>query len=338
MYRQIFVGISAAVILGGLALVLFSTQMQAEELAADQKVAVVNGTPILMRDLNRQVDARLRQINDKDEKSDKERLLKLRIKVLEELISRELLYQAGVKAGIKVPEEEVEKEVQAMMQQYGDDTAFKQALTKLRFTEDGLRASIRQEQTVRRFIDQEINAKISIPESEVTEYYNKNRDSFKQPEMVRASDILIKVERSADENSKKRAREELLRLKKRVAQGEDFAEISKKFSQGPNAESGGDLGFFSRGQILKPVEDIAFSLELGQVSDVVETEYGFHLIKVTERKPAYIESFQTAKWKIERFLKQSRIYKTIEQHGEKLRKEAEIVRLFPEPETKPETK
>ncbi|MFZ5569150.1 MAG: peptidylprolyl isomerase [Thermodesulfobacteriota bacterium] len=298
---------------------------------AGLKIAVVNGEDIFERDLNRQVDARLRQIRgEKDEEIDQERMRKLKKTVLEELINRELLYQESMRRGISIPAEMLDQELQSMRQQYQTEQEYQQALRKQRLNEEELKVSILQEQMIRRLIDQEIAATITVSENEVSDYYNKNRESFRQPEMVRASDILIKVETGADEKTKLKARETLLLLKKRVLKGEDFAALAKKFSQSPSAEAGGELGFFARGQILKPVEDAAFALEPGQISDIVETTYGYHIIKVSDRKPPTLESFQTAKWKIERFLKQGKFYKALDQYIEKLKKTAKVERLMPE--------
>ncbi len=148
------------------------------------------------------------------------------------------------------------------------------------------------------FLRQEV-AKINITEEDVKTYYIANEKSFKFPEMVKARHILIKADKSASEEEKKKARGKAEDLLKKIRAGEDFAKLAAEFSDDPGSKAkGGELGFFGRGKMVKPFEEAAFSLNPGEVSGVVETTFGFHIIKVEEKKEAGVEPFETAKEKV----------------------------------------
>ena len=126
-------------------------------------------------------------------------------------------------------------------------------------------------------------------------FYDSHPEHFKEPERVRASHILIKSKPDAGPVEKEERRKTLEAVKKRLDQGEDFGVLAKQFSQCPSAEKGGDLGYFERGKMVKPFEDEAFSMNLGEVSDIVVTSFGFHLIKVADKKPERIIPYEESK-------------------------------------------
>lgn len=126
----------------------------------------------------------------------------------------------------------------------------------------------------------------TVTDEEVAEYYEANADEFTSPEMVRARHILIKTDASATGKAAEQGRLQLLKLKARIAKGESFAKLAEKHSEGPSNVRGGDLGFFPREAMVEPFEKAAFGLQPGEVSDPVRTEFGWHLIKVEERRQA----------------------------------------------------
>jgi peptidyl-prolyl cis-trans isomerase C len=128
---------------------------------------------------------------------------------------------------------------------------------------------------------------------QVREFYDKNPEKFRQEEAVRASHILIRVEPDAADAAKQKARARAEDLAKQAKGGGDFAELARKNSADPgSATMGGDLGFIAPGQTVAAFDKTAFSMEPGQVSDVVETEFGFHVIKVAEKRAASTVPFE----------------------------------------------
>lgn len=138
-----------------------------------------------------------------------------------------------------------------------------------------------------------IDPKEMVSDKDIEEYYTKNRDEFREPEKVKARHILLEVESEEEKKKvKERAKEILEEAKSKET---DFAELAKKYSEGPSASKGGELGYFERGKMVKPFEDAAFSLQPGEISDLVETRFGYHIIKVEDKKPPETSPFEKVK-------------------------------------------
>lgn len=147
--------------------------------------------------------------------------------------------------------------------------------------------------------DEQADALLAKDQARVKDFYDSHPDRFNAPEKVRARHILVRVPRDASEDQVNAARERAVALRKRVEDGEDFEKVAREASEDPGSkERGGDLGFFQRGQMVKPFEDVAFLMEPGAVSDVVKTDFGFHVIRVEEKKPAENRSFEDTKREI----------------------------------------
>ena len=173
-------------------------------------------------------------------------------------------------------------------------------------------------------MDREIVQKITVTDKEIRTYYDSNLDRFKQSEQVKASHILIPVDPKADDAEKAKARKQIETIQKKVKKGEDFEALAKEHSGCPSNTKGGDLGYFGQGQMVKPFEEAAFALEPGQVSDIVETRFGYHLIKVTDKKPAMTVPFEEVKEGISGHLKQQQVRAKVLAYVEDLRGKAKV--------------
>lgn len=204
--------------------------------------------------------------------------------MIDYITTTEMLYQAGVKNKVKVDKEELDAQYTSLMstisQTFGMDE--ETYLKKFDLTKDGVEKSLEKEAIAAKYIDEE--SKVS--DKEVEEYYNKNKKDFDE---IKASHILIK---NVDENGEKlddakikenkRVAEDVL---KKALEGEDFAELAKKYSEDGSAQSGGDLGFFGKGKMVPEFEKAAFSLNKGEIyPEVVETQFGYHIIKKTDEQ------------------------------------------------------
>ncbi len=293
------------------------------------RVAVVNGTAIPRAEFDREMARIKQQFLSRGEKLSGSRLSEIEGEVLETLINRELLYQESRKKGITIDEARIDEELGRLKKRFGSEEKFKSALKETKITEAELRSHFRQGMAIQQFIDEEFARKVKVTEKEARKYYDENREIFKQPEQVRASHILIKVDPGADESKKKEARKRLEALQKKLKEGEDFAKLAREFSEGPSSSRGGDLGYFGRGQMVKPFEDAAFALKPGEVSGIVETRFGYHLIKVIDRRPETVIAFEEIKERLGEFLKQEKVKKDVALYVEKLKEKAKIERLLP---------
>jgi peptidyl-prolyl cis-trans isomerase C len=146
------------------------------------------------------------------------------------------------------------------------------------------------------YIRQEVLGKISIPDEDMKKYYDSHKDEFKTPEMVRVRHILVRVDESAPEKDQKAAKKKAESILKKIKSGADFAKLAEEVSEDPGSkEKGGDIGFFQRGRMVKSFEDAAFALKPGEVSGLVKTRYGYHILKLEERKAPAIQSFAEVK-------------------------------------------
>jgi peptidyl-prolyl cis-trans isomerase C len=169
-----------------------------------------------------------------------------------------------------------------------------------------------------------------MTEAEVKNVYDENPEDFKQKAQVHARHILIKVAADADEAAKAEARKKIEAVEEKAKKGTDFAELAKTHSEGPSNVRGGDLGFFGRGQMVKPFEEAAFGLEPGKISDVVETRFGYHLIKVEERKKERTLSFDEVKPQLMEKLKRGKLEQEMRTYLLALREKAKIETFMPQ--------
>jgi peptidyl-prolyl cis-trans isomerase C len=149
------------------------------------------------------------------------------------------------------------------------------------------------------YLQKEVVEKVTINEDKARSYYKDHTDVFKTPEMIRVKHILIKTEASAPEEEKKKAKAKAEEALKRLKGGEDFSKLASEVSDDSGTkDKGGDLDFFPRGTMIPAFEEVAFSLKPGETSGVVETEYGYHIIKMEEKKEALLEPFEKIKDKV----------------------------------------
>jgi peptidyl-prolyl cis-trans isomerase C len=286
-------------------------------------VAKVNGTPITQQELDRATKFMLAQNRTKKELTAEERK-KADSAVLNQLISAELLYQAGKKLDIPDVESRVAAQMKQGKSKFPSTEVYEKALKESGLTEKNLEEFARKEIYINNLIEKEIASKITISDADAKKFYDENIDKFKQPETVQASHILIGVDPKASADEKKKAKEKAEALLKRAKAGEDFATLAKDNSTCPSAPQGGNLGYFSKGQMVPAFETVAFSLKPGEISDVVETQFGFHIIKVIDKKPAGTVPFSDAKKEIINYLKIQKIQQGINEYVENLRKNGKI--------------
>ena len=143
---------------------------------------------------------------------------------------------------------------------------------------------------------------VSITDRQVEDYYEDNREMFKQEKEVRARHILFKLDRNASVEEEEKVREKASRVLEKARGGDDFANLAKKYSEGPTAPKGGDLGYFSRGRMAKPFEEASFKMKKGEISELVRTRFGYHIIKVEDVKEARAKTLEEVQGDIKKTL------------------------------------
>ncbi|MFV2048944.1 peptidylprolyl isomerase [Metabacillus litoralis] len=203
------------------------------------------------------------------------------------LITKSIIEQETAKENITITDEEVDAELDELISTYGGEETFKQTLASSGLTMEDVEEDVK----VNLQIEKLLESKIEITEEEMRTYFDENKDTFAQTKQVKASHILVEDEETAKE------------VKEKIDAGEDFTEIAKEYSTDPStAEAGGDLGFFGEGSMVAEFEEAAFSMKVDQISEPVKTEYGYHIIKVTEIQEAAEANFDSSKEEIKDIL------------------------------------
>ena len=226
--------------------------------------------------------------------------------LLDQLVTYHVLAQEAHKRNLDATDTEVQQRVAEVRQQFPNEQAFAVALKQRGMDPKQFEQDTRNDITVNKLMQAEAATAALVGEQDAKQFYEKNPDRFKQPEQVRASHIFKRIPPGADAAAKQKIRASLEPVLKQVKAGADFADLAKKHSEDGSAQAGGDLNFFGPGQMVPEFEKVAFQLQPGQTSDIVETQFGYHIIKVTEKRPGRTVPFEEAKEQIEKFLKQQR--------------------------------
>lgn len=224
--------------------------------------------------------------------------------LLDELVNVRLLKQEVLKRQMAVADAELSGAMKQLRSQFPNDAGFQAALKAQHLTLAGLKDETRMNLLVSKLLEQEVGPLVSVKPADISGFYDKNPDRFQQPEAVRASHVLVALPQQADEAMKKAARAKADDVLKQARAGADFAKLARTYSNDASAQRGGDLGFFPKGQMVAAFENAAFALQPGQVSDVVETPFGYHVIKVAEHRPARVVPFAEVAPQIEQYLVQ----------------------------------
>ena len=225
--------------------------------------------------------------------------------VLDRIIGFHLLVQEAKARKVVAPPWEVDSQVDQIKKQFPTEDAFNQMLQARGVSLEQLRADTAQTIAVNVMLKNELEPKIAVTEADRKKFYDENRARFRQEDSVHASHILIRTPEQADAAAKAKARSQAGDLLAQLNKGADFADLAKKHSQDPgSAPNGGDLGFFSKGQMVPAFEQAAFGLKPGQTSDIVETPFGYHIIRVSEAKAGRDLNYDEVKAQIDDYLKQ----------------------------------
>jgi peptidyl-prolyl cis-trans isomerase C len=242
---------------------------------------------------------------------------------LDQLITYSVLKQEAVTRKFVVSDTDVDAQVASMQKQFPTQAEFDKALSARNTTVEQLKSDARVDMAINKMMEAEVANATPATDADAQDFYAKNPDKFQQPESVRASHILL-LTKDKDEAAKKAARTKIDELLKRAKAGEDFAALAKANSQDGSASQGGDLGPFPRGRMVPEFDKVAFSLKPGEISDVVTTEFGYHIIKLTEKKEASTVPLDQVKPQVLEFLTNQKKQQRVDSFIDEAKKRAKI--------------
>lgn len=211
---------------------------------------------------------------------------------LDSMIADKIVNMEAEKQKIAVTDDEIQAELDKMAESYGGKETFEQQLALSGMTVDNMKSEIKSYLETVKLLE----PRIKITDEEISTYFDQNKDDFNEPEQVEASHILVADEATAKE------------VKQKLNEGGDFASLAAEYSTDTNnAKNGGELGYFERGVMGEAFENAAFSMKVGDISEPVKSQFGYHIIKVTGRKEAKEATLEDSKAEIEETLKNQKI-------------------------------
>jgi len=288
----------------------------------------VNGEPISREKVQAQVDHLVNQRGlGSGGITQPEVYKQIQQEVADQLIVQELLWQEAQRLDFVVEDDIVDARLQEMKSGFDREMDFLFRIQEGGFTQKTFREDIRQQVSVRRMISQGISSGISVSEEDVEHFYSTNIEQMKKPVEVHARHILITPASTALADHQA-ANAEADAILAEIRNGADFVELAINRSQGPSAERGGDLGYFGPGQMVPAFEQAAFALQPGEVSEVVQTQFGYHVIRVEERRGGEVASIEETTDKIRQYLIQLALENAVEVLVTRLRREGEVEIFF----------
>lgn len=296
----------------------------------DNRAAVVNGAIVTRGEWNDEVLRIQRTILAMGRPLTCAQVSAVHREVIESLIRRELLYQESRKTGVRIAAKAVDQEIDSLKKRFLSEAEYREELGRRNLSEETLRANLDRNLAVQEYVDRQFGAKVEVKDSELIAYYENNLSLFKQPLQVRVSHLLVRSDPAWEAPRREEARRKAQQMLKDLRQGKDFSTLARELSDGPTRANGGDLGYIRLGQLEKKFEEVVFALKAGETSDLVETDNGFHLFKVLDRKPESILAYDAVKEQIRQSLRQEKAKQEADQYARGLREKAAVEVLISE--------
>lgn len=290
-------------------------------------VARVNGKTISGRELEKAVLGEMASMGNPEWKNLREDYRgNLVYNLITRLINTALMYEEAVSSGIQVSDAEVQDEYLRISQTFKNDEEMKSFLADQDISSDQMIENIHKGLMVSKYVDEVVGSTVTLTPEELKEFYSKNPDQFRHPDLVRTSHIQVDagINRKEDELALKR----IENLMARVEKGEDFAALAREHSTSPSAVRGGDIGFTSEEMVPPEYAAAAFSLPVGG-TQIVRTEEGYFIVKVTDKKKEGTATFEESRDQIAEFLKNQKTDKELQKRINRLRDAADIEILIP---------
>ena len=285
----------------------------------------VGGTKLTVGEADQQIKAMLGQQAAKMGPGQMESLMgRFRQQAAERFVVRTLLNQEADKRKVTVTPKDIDDALATIKTRLPKEMTMDDVLKRENMTIDQLRSNLTGEIRIKLLVETEVPTNTVVSDEEVVKFYAEQTESFVQPETASARHILVKVDTTDTEAVKTGKKAKIEGLRKQLVDGADFAKVAKENSECPSKDRGGDLGSFPRGQMVKAFEDVAFSQATNAISPVVETQFGYHIIQVTEHSSGKTTELAEVKGRLVEHLKQKKQMESFQAFIEKLKSQVKI--------------
>lgn len=306
-------------------LTLFLSPLGLSEAVVDRVVAVVNQEIITLSEVEKLTMPLKEQITTEDRLQRRERLTELHRQVLNRLIEEKLIDQEVKKSGIKISSKEIEATMDEVKRRNSaSQEDLEKALSMEGMTLDTYKKQIEKTLLRQKLINYSVKVEPKGGEKELREFYEKNVGRYRTNETYRPSHILLIVPKGAAPEEVREIRKKGEKVLEKIKGGADFGEMALLYSQDASAKNRGELGYFKRGDLLPAFERAALNLKVGEVSGLIRTDFGFHIIKILDRKGLEPLAFEEVRNKVRQDCYEIEMDKAIKQFISTLREKAVI--------------
>lgn len=293
----------------------------------EKVVVLVNGAQITEGRVGRALAKKIRFTQFHRKGISDEKRMELREEAIEELIDAELLYQLAVEKKVTVADDIVEKEFNRIKGKYKNEEDFWTALEKAGLSKELVKRDIHWELMIKKIKDKEVTQKAAVTDEMARDYYKKNKEKFRQPEKMKLWEMFFSVPATATTEEREAKRKKAEDILKRARAGEDFGLLAWEHSEDDYRFKSGDIGFVHEGTLTPVIEQELKKRKPGEITDVIETIYGYYIFYLEAKAPQELLEFEQVKDKLKKDLRESREKTMNKELIQRLRKNAEIKRL-----------
>jgi peptidyl-prolyl cis-trans isomerase SurA len=303
---------------------LFSPNLSGE--VVDRIAALVNGDVITLSEVDQMGGPFLEQVRQTSTAAEREeKMKKARVEILEHLIESKLLEEEMKKRKIEVPERDVDAAINDVLKNSGfTEVELRKYLVREGMTYSAYRQKVKDELGKLRLVNREIKSKIVINEDEMRKYYRDNQEKFTDTLEVKIQQIFFPLPPDAPKDEAAAVQAEARAILEKARKGDDFTELAKNYSKGPEASEGGLLGWFKQKELLPELDTIGFKLKTGEISELIRSSAGFHIIRVLERRGGEPRPFAEVQSRIREEMSQDEAEKKFQEWLKDLRAKAYV--------------
>lgn len=291
-----------------------------DSVVSGEVIAIVNGDTITAKDL--QVLA----YTTTPGAADSLKSPSFNTMLLDQIIDRVVFTQEARAVGVTVPDSMVNALMNQFMMHF--EGQMSDMMKQVGLVATDFRKSIHRDLMIRAYVQQKLEPSITVEEADVRAFFDQNQSMFTGVDSVRCRHIILMFSPADTDQARSERRAQMEDIRKRAVKGEKFERLAQQYSQDGAAQFGGDLGYFARGTMVKEFEDVAFALKEGQISDVVETQFGLHVIQCVDKKGPTPPNYENAKPQIEAMMRQRELGTELQNRLKKSRDAAIITRNY----------